>query len=105
MVYDELFESSMKNPLNARFSNIRTVFTGHVNVIGLSMQPSVPQISVTDLKPHLMNQSSVDFSSLQMHLQPRRPTTGNVDFLQPPFLPLQQLQPKLLLGMFLVKLF
>lgn len=62
-----------------------------VNVIGLSLQQTVPTISGGTMKPPLINQPPGDFSSLQMHLQPRRPTTGNVDFLLP-------LQPELLLG-------
>jgi hypothetical protein len=68
---------------------------GHVNgvnVIGLSLQPTVPQIPAPSLRPPLMHQASTDFTSLQVQqLQPRRPTTGNVDLLLP-------LQPELLLG-------
>lgn len=71
------------------------IFSGHVNgvnVIGLSLQQQgVPPIPAPGLKPPSINQTSVDFSSLQVHLQPRRPTTGNCDFLLP-------LQPELLLG-------
>lgn len=67
---------------------------GHVNgvnVIGLSLQQTVPTIPAPSLKPPLLHQSSLEFSSLQVsQLQPRRPTTGNVDFLLP-------LQPELLL--------
>lgn len=67
---------------------------GHVNgvnVIGLSLHQTVPQIPAPGLKPPLLHQPSLDFSSLQVsQLQPRRPTTGNVDFLLP-------LQPELLL--------
>lgn len=62
---------------------------GHVNgvnIIGLSL----PEVPPPSLKPPLLHQSSIDFSTLQVNqLQPRRPTTGNVDFL---------LQPELLLG-------
>lgn len=84
----------------ARFShhiqNEQFPFTlsGHlngVNVIGLSLQQTVPAISAPGLRPPIINQPPGDFSSLQMHLQPRRPTTGTVDFLLP-------LQPELLLG-------
>lgn len=39
----------------------------------------------------MLQNSQSDFTSLQMQLQPRRPTTGNVDFLLP-------LQPELLIG-------
>lgn len=76
---------------------ISSTFLGHlngVNVIGISLQQPVPTISgQASLKPPpIINQpTSGDFSSLQMQLQPRRPTTGNVDFLLP-------LQPELLLG-------
>lgn len=62
-----------------------------VNVIGLSMQQSVQPVPAPSLKPPLLHQPSADFSTQQ--LQPRRPTTGNVDFLLP-------LQPELLLGKF-----
>lgn len=74
--------------------SISLIPSGHlngVNVIGLSLQQTVPAISAPGLRPPLINQPMGDFSSLQMHLQPRRPTTGNVDFLLP-------LQPELLLG-------
>lgn len=74
--------------------SISFAFIGHlngVNVIGISLQQTVPAISAPGLRPPLINQPTGDFSSLQMHLQPRRPTTGNVDFLLP-------LQPELLLG-------
>lgn len=75
--------------------------TGHVNgvnVIGLSLQQNAPNIPASGTKPPFVNQTSVDFTSLQMHLQPRRPTTGNVDFLVP-------LQPELLLGILFIAVF
>lgn len=73
---------------------ISVIFAGHVNgvnVIGLSLQQGVPPIPAPGLKPPLINHPATDFSTLHLNLQPRRPTTGNVDFLLP-------LQPELLLG-------
>ncbi|CAG9802281.1 unnamed protein product [Chironomus riparius] len=80
------------HPTNALLKDaFGTAKIGHVNgvnVIGLSMQQSVQPVPAPSLKPPLLHQSSTDFSVHQ--LQPRRPTTGNVDFLLP-------LQPELLL--------
>ncbi|CRK89787.1 CLUMA_CG003393, isoform A [Clunio marinus] len=83
------------HPTNAIFKDaFGSAKIGHVNgvnVIGLSLQQTLPTIPAPGVKTPILNQpSSGDFSSLQMQLQPRRPTTGNVDFLLP-------LQPELLL--------
>lgn len=91
---ERAFGESVANITFIRF----TVFIGHVNGVNvISLQQNAPAMSASGLKPPLINQPSVDFSSLQMHLQPRRPTTGNVDFLMP-------LQPELLLGEWFIEL-
>ncbi|CAO1379585.1 unnamed protein product [Diamesa hyperborea] len=59
-----------------------------INVIGISLQQGPQTIPAPGVKPPISNLTG-DFGLLPSQLQPRRPTTGTIDFLHP-------LQPEIL---------